>query len=493
VDLFSGCGGLTVGFWEAARRANMSLRVALAVDSEAVIAATFERNFPEADFRNATVEDLFPGRPGRPLTPNEENLRRRVGEVHILCGGPPCQGHSDLNNHTRRRDERNGLYLRMARAAEVLDPRVIVIENVQAVEWDEGDIVTRTNKHLVTLGYEVETRLVDLSSVGVPQHRRRHILIATTGGLLSPSRIFDYVSSIDRERSVEWAIGDLLNADSAESTFDSASIPSPANEKRIDYLFDKDLYELPDSRRPPCHRNKAHSYRSVYGRMRWDRPAPTITTGYGSMGQGRFVHPLARRTITPHEAARLQTFPDWFSWGNETKRGTLATMIGNAVPPLLALRLGEFLIPHLVPELPLGTIEAPSLDVSKRMRATRRRDTDAELLLRRELHRRGLRYRVDQTVPGCRGKVDILFSGPKLAVFVDGCFWHRCPEHATNPVKNGAWWSQKLSANVERDLRLTRLLRDEGYQVMRFWEHEDAITAADTVEEAVRLGRSSGR
>src|SRR5713101_8205724 len=112
------------------------------------------------------------------------------------------------------------------------------------------------------------------------------------------------------------------------------------NARRIDYLFENKLYDLPNLKRPDCHKDGNHSYKSVYGRLRWNMPSQTITTGFGCMGQGRYVHPQLRRTITAHEAARLQTFPDWFDFGKKTSRSTLAEVVGNAVPPLLMRDLG---------------------------------------------------------------------------------------------------------------------------------------------------------
>ena len=143
--------------------------------------------------------------------------------------------------------------------------------------------------------------------------------------------------------------------------YDTASATSEKNAERIDFLFDNGLYDLPNRHRPACHRNGGHSYVSMYGRLRWTRPAQTITTGFGSMGQGRYVHPQRRRTLTPHEAARLQTFPDWFQFGDETPRGVLATVIGNAVPPLLTVELGRIVIPALR--------AAEELQVAQRKRA----------------------------------------------------------------------------------------------------------------------------
>jgi DNA (cytosine-5)-methyltransferase 1 len=110
-------------------------------------------------------------------------------------------------------------------------------------------------------------------------------------------------------------------------------VPQSQTEKRINFLFDNQLYELPNEQRPPCHRDKAHSYDTVYGRLRWDRPAQTITSGFYCMCMGRYVHPEQRRTLTGHEAARLQFFPDFFDFSPAKSRTKLAEIIGNAVPP----------------------------------------------------------------------------------------------------------------------------------------------------------------
>lgn len=133
------------------------------------------------------------------------------------------------------------------------------------------------------------------------------------------------------ERPLSWACGDLLEKYDAGSTFDSSAAHSLTNQARIHYLFEHDLYNLPDDQRPDCHRLKPHTYPAVYGRMWWDRPAPTLTSGFGCCGRGRFVHPLRERTLTPHEAARLQYFPDFFDFSNMGRTG-MALAIGNAVP-----------------------------------------------------------------------------------------------------------------------------------------------------------------
>jgi DNA mismatch endonuclease (patch repair protein) len=129
---------------------------------------------------------------------------------------------------------------------------------------------------------------------------------------------------------------------------------------------------------------------------------------------------------------------------------------------------------------------ASSPEIERRMKSQRRRDTASERTLRSELWRRGLRYRVDFKVVGRRQRVDIVFTRVKVAVFVDGCFWHSCPLHATAPKANGDWWKAKLAANVERDRETDRALQAQGWLVIRVWEHEPAQTAADRIEAAVR-------
>ena len=133
---------------------------------------------------------------------------------------------------------------------------------------------------------------------------------------------------------------------------------------------------------------------------------------------------------------------------------------------------------------------ASSPELSERMSTFPRRDTTPELELRSELWRRGLRYRVDRPLDGKRRRrADLTFVGPKVVVFVDGCFWHGCPEHGTSPKANAEWWSEKLARNAARDADTDEYLTSQGWTVLRFWEHEDVLAAADQVERVVRARR----
>ncbi|MEU3473770.1 very short patch repair endonuclease [Rhodococcus sp. NPDC006774] len=128
--------------------------------------------------------------------------------------------------------------------------------------------------------------------------------------------------------------------------------------------------------------------------------------------------------------------------------------------------------------------DRPATDAktSARLSKQKRRDTKPEVALRRALHRRGLRYFVDRApLKGMRRRADLVFPRRKVAVYVDGCFWHSCPIHATKPRNNAQWWADKLAANVARDRDTDRRLIDEGWRVVRIWEHEDPTVAADRV------------
>lgn len=132
---------------------------------------------------------------------------------------------------------------------------------------------------------------------------------------------------------------------------------------------------------------------------------------------------------------------------------------------------------------------ASSPEALRRMRRQRRTGTRCEVALRRYLWRHGLRYRVDYRLPltGLRRRADIAFPSRRLAVLVDGCFWHCCPDHGTRPSNNAAWWAEKLDGNVRRDADTDRRLAEAGWTVLRVWEHTDPETAGRRVFAA--LGR----
>ncbi|MGH3452768.1 MAG: DNA cytosine methyltransferase [Nocardioidaceae bacterium] len=344
VDLFAGCGGLTLGAAQAAQDRGLALDVPLAVDFEQAPVNVFKANFPKAHVQAAAVESYFDGALGAEPTMTELNVIEQVGVVDLLIGGPPCQGHSNLNNYTRRDDPKNRLYLRMARAAEVLRPRVMVIENVPAVVHDSQQVVARTSAHLEEAEYQVASTRVELVQLGIPQTRRRHILLAVRSDALGAGvLVADLLEFAPQPtHDLRWAVGDLEHA-RTDRWIDAPSKMSLENQKRIQWLVNNDEVNLPNELRPRCHRGD-HSYVSMYGRLKWEQPAQTITSGFGSMGQGRYGHPSQARTLTPHEAARIQGFPDYFRFDAAVTRTQLSVIIGNAVPPALTRVLTTRLI-----------------------------------------------------------------------------------------------------------------------------------------------------
>jgi DNA (cytosine-5)-methyltransferase 1 len=336
VDLFSGCGGLSIGLAEAAHALNRPFEPTLAIDLDPVAARTYAANFPTAVTLDDDVSAVLPGRVGARRTAAERQLARRHPDIDVLVGGPPCQGHSDFNNRTRHSDDKNELYATMVRAAEVLEPQHVLIENVPGALNDRQAVVQRTADALDELGYRVSVGVIDLCEIGVPQRRRRLALMASLTRAVTPSDVAERHRR--HPRDVAWAIQDLESVPDSHRVdlLDAVARSAPATRQRIDFLFESGMFDLPDSQRPPCHASGGHSYQSIYGRLAWDRPSQTITTGFYSMCMGRYVHPSRRRTITAREAARLQYIPDWFRFDTAQHRTALARMIGNAVPSRLS-------------------------------------------------------------------------------------------------------------------------------------------------------------
>ena len=333
-DLFSGCGGMSLGLEQAAEAVGGIAASALAIDNHSKILSIYGHNIQ--------CEHLING----DITAQALPSNAMLGDIDILIGGPPCQGHSNLNNHTRRDDDRNRLYFELVRFALDYEVPVVAIENVPAVRWSRRGVVEQATAAFRLAGYEVQTAYVNALNLGVPQTRKRHFLLASRRKMPD---VIDLTKTFQVEpRTVGWAIGDLIDQ-LPEHPVDVPANLSQTNRLRIEEMFRNDWYNLPDYLRPPCHQN-GHNYGSVYGRLRWDEPSGTITTGFSTPGRGRFIHPLRPRTLTMHEAARLQTFPDTFEFfppGTNTTAEAVKTAIGNAVPPKLAFVIGLWAIAAL--------------------------------------------------------------------------------------------------------------------------------------------------
>lgn len=352
VDAFCGCGGLTLGAAQAAIAVGRRLESVAAIDVDEGGLEVHRANFGTKHLLAGNASSLVDfhiresGKQSRfAYEPEiiEPNLAVEVGKIDLFLAGPPCQGHSNLNNRTRREDPRNLLYLTAVALAVGLRAKTIAIENVPEVISDKSDVVGTAKALLKAAGYSyIDSAVLAADAMGGAQTRKRYFLIASK---VDPAEIDIGLKTIadglrHSARTLGWAIGDLLSDPKdpiKTGVMDTVPAMSEDNRTRINYLFEHDEYDLPDAVRPESHKN-GHTYPSVYGRMYWSKPAQTITTGFLTPGRGRHIHPIRRRVITPHEAARIQSFPDTFRFvvGDvDPSRAALTKWIGDAVPPLL--------------------------------------------------------------------------------------------------------------------------------------------------------------
>lgn len=348
VDLFSSIGGLSLGVREASRALGYRFAPQLAADLDEDALATFRANFSPVKTVNASVTSLVDYRiesvRGRTRFVDDPALTHEatdLSQVDLVIGGPPCQGHSSLNNHTRGNDMRNDLYLTLPAMAIATSARVVIIENVPRVIHDSREVVASSVQLLEDAGYHVAKGVLSADLLGWPQTRARHFLIASRES--APIPFADVVQLLQRRAaSILWAIGGLEDEVTEDDILLSTPVMSSANVERVNWLFENGKYDLENQMRPECHRD-GHTYPAVYGRLHADKPAPTITSGFQTPGRGRFIHPTRRRVLTAREAARIQGFPDVFQFvgaeGDVTK-SMLQKWIGDAVPSILGFTAG---------------------------------------------------------------------------------------------------------------------------------------------------------
>jgi len=342
VDLFCGPGGLALGFRQAADELGIDVISAAAVDQDdeavEVYAANHGARRRSSESVSALVDFQVSGVGNEAKFVFDPELLRDdwsdlVGNTDVILAGPPCQGHSNLNNSTRRTDRRNELYLTVPAMAIALRAPVVIIENVPAVVHDRQQVVASTENLLRSAGYQVTTGVIAAAKLGWPQSRQRFFLVARLD--VAPLSIAEVSLALSSaERNVLWAIEDLATRPFDEKMHFETEL-SEENQRRINWLFDSTEYNLPPSERPDCHKDGT-TYGAVYGRLYPNKPAPTITTGFLTPGRGRYIHPTQRRTLTPREAARIQGFPDTYEFHVSVDRPPtkqkLTKWIGDAVP-----------------------------------------------------------------------------------------------------------------------------------------------------------------
>lgn len=334
VDLFCGAGGLTYGLRQA------GIKVKAGVDLDPACRYPYEANnkkskFIEADISKVSADDL--------------SKFYSKDAIRLLAGCAPCQPFSTLANGNKGpNDEKWGLLEEFARLVKELKPELVTMENVPRVT--NHPPYKAFIETLTELGYEVHAKRVRCANYGIPQERRRFVLVASLFGSI------ELPEKVGELQTVHDAIAHLPPLKSGETSssdpLHKARSLSPVNLKRIKASKPGGSWlDWPKSLRAPCHQvERGASFQSVYARMTWDAPSPTITTQSFNFGTGRFGHPSQDRAITLREAAIFQSFPDDYKFVEPDATASFSTvgrLIGNAVPPKLGEVVGNVFIQHI--------------------------------------------------------------------------------------------------------------------------------------------------
>jgi len=320
VDLFSGCGGLSLGLSRA------GYDVIAAVEFDRLACETYRLNHRstrlfESDIRQLSTTDLM----------NETNLD--VGELDLLAGCPPCQGFSSIrtrNGGSVIHEPKNDLVFEFERFVLELMPKTIMMENVPGLASDAR--ASKIIRKLESVGYSCKMDVFNAADFGAPQRRKRMILIGSLVG--DP----DFAQKKKRSRTVRGVIGRLPRPDESDDPLHNYKTNRSKEIERLIRMIPKDggsRKELPENLQLECHK-RCDGFKDVYGRMEWGKPSPTITGGCINPSKGRFLHPQQDRAITLREAAMLQGFPASYKFSLSRGRYPTAQMIGNAFPPVFA-------------------------------------------------------------------------------------------------------------------------------------------------------------
>jgi DNA (cytosine-5)-methyltransferase 1 len=333
VDIFSGAGGLTVGLKRA------GFKVIAAVEVEPHAFGTYKANHPEV---HAYKQDI--------RTVNGEFLRllSPTGSVDLLAGCPPCQGFSSLTSKYRKagkRDRRNSLVSEMARMVREIRPRAVMMENVPGLAQKGKRQFNQLLKVLGECGYIVKWDILQVADYGVPQNRRRLVLVGGRGFEIALPEATHARNGSEKKKqwnTLKSVIWDMRAPVTLEEAWDRGG-PAQFNWHVVRNISEKNRRRLkqakpgqgwtkiPKRLRPKCHESKDAGFSNVYGRMSWDQVPPTITGGCTTPSKGRFGHPDGSRTISVREAALIQTFPVDYHF--ETPHMEYACdMVGNALP-----------------------------------------------------------------------------------------------------------------------------------------------------------------
>lgn len=381
IDLFSGVGGLSSGFQKA------GYDIILANEIDPMIAESYRKNHPATLMINRDIKylaDNFKECIDENLSliddpERRDEIRSKLSSIDVIIGGPPCQGFSMAGARIRKTNEfiedpRNFLFKYYFKLLQIFEPEFFVFENVPGlVNLNNGDILNEIIKifsdssEFTGGGYNIETKIIDSTIAGVPQKRKRLIILGSKSYKIDIlDNLKEYIESKDIPNNVTVAdaISDLNYLKSGDGEYISEYKSEPqtkyqiarrANAKNLynhvaPLHAEKTIARIAELKQGENYRNlKDHeSIKSVhsgsYGRLEWSNNAPTITTRFDTPSAGRVIHPELNRALTPREAARIQSFDDDFVfYGNKSSIGK---QIGNAVPPLLAEALANIILKY---------------------------------------------------------------------------------------------------------------------------------------------------
>lgn len=333
IDLFSGVGGLTEGMHQA----GFKTKIAVEIVEEAING--YKLNHPKAKVLQKNI---------REISKKEISKILKGKPLHLLAGCPPCQGFSSVRrlNRSSVDDHRNDLVLEYLRLVKEHLPYTIMMENVP--ELREYSLFKKVVRELKKLKYHIDVDVVNVKDYGVPQSRRRLVMV---GSLLGPIKI---ARGNNEKVTVRATIGNL---ESIDETNDPIHKITAKHTKRIMERIELtpknggSRKDLPKEWELECHKGKDVGFNDIYGRLRWDDYSTTITGGCLNPSKGRFLHPEENRVITPREAALLQSFPPDYKFPLNIPKHALALLIGNALPPkfsyIQSLNIKNHLDEHL--------------------------------------------------------------------------------------------------------------------------------------------------
>lgn len=335
VDLFCGVGGLTHGLEKA------GIDVRLGVDIDSACEYPYSEN-NKAKFLLKPIEEL-----------GKREIEDAFGQncVRLLAGCAPCQTFSTYNQKAKPTDKRWWLLRHFSDLAKKIEPEIVTMENVPGLQ--EQDVFLEFVNDLRAAEYEVAYEIVKCSDYGVPQYRHRLVLLASR---LGPIKLLKPYHLRWKSYTVKQAIGKLPPIEAGETyekdPFHQACSLSDLNLRRIKASSPGGTWRDWDQNLvAECHKNvTGKTYSSVYGRMCWDEPAPTMTTQFYGFGNGRFGHPEQDRAISLREGAILQSFPKSYKFtapGKPIYKKTIGRLIGNAVPVKLGKAIGESIVLHV--------------------------------------------------------------------------------------------------------------------------------------------------